>query len=228
MSPHGSYRLRQRRDAPLRISSTTPCGKVLRALVEKPKPTRKTWTKTLSLGGSLVGPLDNVAEVLAIAEATHSSGSALRDIGRTMTRAVAPDAQPIVRLRPIASIQICTRSGHRCRLRRGWRDARSIKLPSRGVMRSAARIYFHFAGLRAMGASSSLDGGLIRATARTRPSAAPISCCRSRRSARPRTCCWPPSSRVARRRSATPHVNRRSPTRCLISTGASPRHSWQI
>jgi hypothetical protein len=37
-------------------------------LEEKPRPRAKAWTKPVSLGGSRIGSLDNIAEVLAIAE----------------------------------------------------------------------------------------------------------------------------------------------------------------
>jgi hypothetical protein len=40
----------------------------LRALEEKPRPRAKAWTKPMSLGGSRIGSLDNIAEFLAIAE----------------------------------------------------------------------------------------------------------------------------------------------------------------
>ena len=61
-------RLRQRRDVPFKDVVNAALREGLRALEEKPKSKRKTWTKPLSLGGSLIGPLDNIAEVLAIAE----------------------------------------------------------------------------------------------------------------------------------------------------------------
>ena len=61
-------RLRQRRDEPFKDVVNTALREGLRALEGKPKPKRKVWTKPLSLGGSLIGPLDNIAEVLAIAE----------------------------------------------------------------------------------------------------------------------------------------------------------------
>ncbi len=61
-------RLRQRRDMPFKDVVNAALREGLRAMEEKPKPKRKSWTKPLSLGGSLIGPLDNIAEVLAIAE----------------------------------------------------------------------------------------------------------------------------------------------------------------
>ncbi|WP_428660664.1 hypothetical protein [Reyranella sp.] len=61
-------RLRQRRDVTFKEVVNDALREGLRALEEKPKPKRRAWTKTLSLGGSLIGPLDNVGEVLAIAE----------------------------------------------------------------------------------------------------------------------------------------------------------------
>ena len=61
-------RLRQRRDVPFKDVVNAALREGLRALEEKPRPKRTTWTKPLSLGGFLIGPLDNVAEVLAVAE----------------------------------------------------------------------------------------------------------------------------------------------------------------
>ncbi|MBX9944261.1 MAG: hypothetical protein K2Y40_09300 [Reyranella sp.] len=61
-------RLRQRRDAGLKEVVNDVLREGLRSLEEKPRTRRKAWTKPLDLGESLIGPLDNVAEALAIAE----------------------------------------------------------------------------------------------------------------------------------------------------------------
>jgi hypothetical protein len=61
-------RLRQRRDARFKDVVNEALREGLRALEERPRPRAKAWTKPVSLGGSRVGSLDNIAEVLAIAE----------------------------------------------------------------------------------------------------------------------------------------------------------------
>jgi hypothetical protein len=61
-------RLRQHRDARLKDVVNEALREGLRALEEKPRPRAKVWTKPVSLGGSRIGSLDNIAEVLAIAE----------------------------------------------------------------------------------------------------------------------------------------------------------------
>lgn len=61
-------RLQQRRDVSFKDVVNAALREGLRTFEEKPKPKRKTWTKPLSMGGSRIGPLDNIAEVLAIAE----------------------------------------------------------------------------------------------------------------------------------------------------------------
>ena len=61
-------RLRQRRDARFKDVVNEALREGLRALEEKPRPLTKAWTKPVSLGGSRIGSLDNIAEVLAIAE----------------------------------------------------------------------------------------------------------------------------------------------------------------
>ncbi len=61
-------RLRQRRDARFKDVVNEALREGLRAMEEKPRVKRRTWTKPLHLGGSRIGSLDNIAEVLAIAE----------------------------------------------------------------------------------------------------------------------------------------------------------------
>ena len=61
-------RLRQRRDARFKDVVNEALREGLRALEEKPRSRAKAWTKPVSLGGSRIGSLDNIAEVLAIAE----------------------------------------------------------------------------------------------------------------------------------------------------------------
>ncbi len=61
-------RLRQRRDARFKDVVNAALREGLRALEEKPRLRVKSWTKPLSLGGSRLGSLDNIAEVMAIAE----------------------------------------------------------------------------------------------------------------------------------------------------------------
>ena len=60
--------MRQRRDARFKDVVNEALREGLRALEEKPRPRAKAWTKPVSLGGSRIGSLDNIAEVLAIAE----------------------------------------------------------------------------------------------------------------------------------------------------------------
>ncbi len=61
-------RLRQRRDARFKDVVNDALREGLRAMEEKPRVRPKAWTKPTSLGGSRIGSLDNIAEVLAIAE----------------------------------------------------------------------------------------------------------------------------------------------------------------
>jgi hypothetical protein len=61
-------RLRQRRDARFKDVVNEALREGLRAMEEKPPIRPKSWTKPQSLGGSLIGSLDNIAEVLAVAE----------------------------------------------------------------------------------------------------------------------------------------------------------------
>ena len=61
-------RLRQRRDARFKDVVNEALREGLRAMEERPRPRAKVWTKPASLGGSRIGSLDNIAEVLALAE----------------------------------------------------------------------------------------------------------------------------------------------------------------
>ena len=61
-------RLRQRRDMRFKDLVNSALREGLRAMEEKPRPRSRSWTKPVSLGGSRIGSLDNVGEVLAIAE----------------------------------------------------------------------------------------------------------------------------------------------------------------
>lgn len=61
-------RLRQRRDARFKDVVNDALREGLRAMEEKPRARPRTWTKPLPLGGSRIGSLDNIAEVLANAE----------------------------------------------------------------------------------------------------------------------------------------------------------------
>lgn len=61
-------RLRQRRAARFKDVVNEALREGLRALEEKPRRYPGPWTKPKFLGGSLIGSLDNIAEVLAIAE----------------------------------------------------------------------------------------------------------------------------------------------------------------
>ena len=61
-------RLRQRRDMRFKDLVNSALREGLRAMEEKPRARPRSWTKPVSLGGSRIGSLDNVAEVLAIAE----------------------------------------------------------------------------------------------------------------------------------------------------------------
>ena len=61
-------RLRQRRDARFKDVVNTALREGLRVMEDKPRSRPKSWTKPVSLGGSRIGSLDNIAEVLAIAE----------------------------------------------------------------------------------------------------------------------------------------------------------------
>ncbi len=61
-------RLRRRRDARFKDVVNDALREGLRAMEEKPRPRRRVYTKPLDLGGSFIGPLDNIAEVLAVAE----------------------------------------------------------------------------------------------------------------------------------------------------------------
>jgi len=62
-------RLRQRRDARFKDVVNAALREGLRAIEDKPRSrTKKSWTKPASLGGSRIGSLDNIAEVLAIGE----------------------------------------------------------------------------------------------------------------------------------------------------------------
>ncbi len=61
-------RLRQRRDGRLKDVVNEVLREGLRSLEEKPPARRKVWTKPLDLGESLIGPLDNIAEALAVSD----------------------------------------------------------------------------------------------------------------------------------------------------------------
>lgn len=61
-------RLRQRRDARFKDVVNEALREGLRAMEEKPRLRARPWTKPRDLGGSRIGSLDNIAEVLAIAE----------------------------------------------------------------------------------------------------------------------------------------------------------------
>jgi hypothetical protein len=59
-------RLRQCRDARFKDIVNAALREGLRAMGENPGP--KSWTKPMPLGGTRIGSLDNIADVLAIAE----------------------------------------------------------------------------------------------------------------------------------------------------------------
>jgi hypothetical protein len=59
-------RLRQRRDARFKDIVNAALREGLRVMEENPRP--KSWTKPMPLGGTRIGSLDNIADVLAIAE----------------------------------------------------------------------------------------------------------------------------------------------------------------
>ena len=61
-------RLRQRRDARFKDIVNEALREGLQTMEDKPRPRTKSWTKPRPLGGSRVGSLDNIAEVLAVAE----------------------------------------------------------------------------------------------------------------------------------------------------------------
>ena len=61
-------RLRRHRDTSFDDVVNAALREGLRALEEKPRLRSRSWTRPLSLGGSRIGSLDNIAEVLAIAE----------------------------------------------------------------------------------------------------------------------------------------------------------------
>jgi hypothetical protein len=61
-------RLRRRRDARFKDIVNSALREGLRRMEEKPHRRRKSWTKPVPLGGSRIGSLDNIAEVLAVAQ----------------------------------------------------------------------------------------------------------------------------------------------------------------
>jgi len=61
-------RLRRRRDVPFKDLVNSALREGLRAMEEKPRPRARSWTKPVALGGSRIGSLDNIADVLAVAE----------------------------------------------------------------------------------------------------------------------------------------------------------------
>lgn len=61
-------RLRQRRDARFKDVVNEALREGLRAMEDKPRLRAKSWTKPRPLGGSRIGSLDNIADVLAVGE----------------------------------------------------------------------------------------------------------------------------------------------------------------
>ncbi|MBM3646364.1 MAG: DUF2191 domain-containing protein [Alphaproteobacteria bacterium] len=61
-------RLRQRRDMRFKDAVNEALREGLRAMEEKPRTRPRSWTKPRRLGGSRIGSLDNIAEVLSIGE----------------------------------------------------------------------------------------------------------------------------------------------------------------
>ena len=61
-------RLRRRRDARFKDVISEALREGLRAMEEKPRMRAKAWTRPQPLGGSRIGSLDNIADVLAVAE----------------------------------------------------------------------------------------------------------------------------------------------------------------
>lgn len=61
-------RVQQRRDARFKDVVNEALREGLKTMEEKPRSRPRSRTKPLSLGGSCVGSLDNIAEVLAIIE----------------------------------------------------------------------------------------------------------------------------------------------------------------
>jgi hypothetical protein len=61
-------RLCRRRNARFKDVVNEALREGLRAIEEKPRSREKSWTQSVSLGGSRVGSLDNVAEILEIVE----------------------------------------------------------------------------------------------------------------------------------------------------------------
>jgi hypothetical protein len=61
-------RIRQRRDARFKDVVNEALREGLRTMEEKPRRQARRWTKPRPLGGSRIGSLDNIAEVLSIAE----------------------------------------------------------------------------------------------------------------------------------------------------------------
>ena len=61
-------RLCRRRDARFEDVVNAVLREGLKAIEGQQRPRAKSWTKPVSLGGSRIGILDNIAEVLAIAK----------------------------------------------------------------------------------------------------------------------------------------------------------------